>query len=164
METSVCKNPPNRQRDAELRMRVLLAIDDSESSAVATKMVMDQTQPGKTEVRVLNVIKPPNLLVSREMVGYDATLENAWEQREDIAKQMVESAAAKIRACGAIENCSVELGEPRTKTLEIAETWRADLIVMGDDQRTDGIAEAIVRRAHCSVEIVSAPRRRRLPS
>jgi len=144
-------------------MRVLLAIDDSESSAVATKMVMDQAQPGKTEVRVLNVIKPPNLLVAREMVGYDATLENAWDQREEAAKQMVESVAAKIRGTGATVDCCVELGEPRTKILEMAEKWRADLIVMGSEQRNkhaDGIPEAIVRRAHCSVEIVRAPQKK----
>jgi nucleotide-binding universal stress UspA family protein len=140
-------------------MRVLLSIDDSESAALATKIVVDQAQPGKMEVRVLNVLEPPNLLVAREMVGYDATLENAWEQREEAAKQMVESAAAQIRETGATVGCCVELGEPRTKILEVAEEWRADLIVMGSDQRTEGIAEAIVRRARCSVEIVRAPQK-----
>jgi nucleotide-binding universal stress UspA family protein len=141
-------------------MRVLLAIDDSESSTVATKMVMDQARPGKTEVRVLNVIRPPNLLVAREMAGYDATLEKAWEQQEETAKLLVESAAAKIRETGVAAHCCLELGDPRTKILEVAEKWRADLIVVGSDQgnrRGDGIPEAIVRWAHCSVGIIRAP-------
>jgi nucleotide-binding universal stress UspA family protein len=147
-------------------MRVLLAIHDSESSAVATQMVMDQAQPGNTEVLVLTVMRPPNLLVAREMVGYDATLENAWEKQEEAAKLLVESVAAKMRATGAMVSCSVELGDPRTKILEIAGQWRADLIVMGSDERTrragylpSGIPEAIARRAHCSVEIVRSPQR-----
>ncbi len=147
-------------------MKILLAIDDSKTSEVATKMVMEQAQPGNTEVRVLNVLRPPTLLVAREMVGYDPSLENSWEMQLETAETMVENVAAGLRATGVITSSSVELGEPRAKILEVAENWHADLIVMGSDQRTrlagylqGGIPEAVARRAHCSVEIVRCPQK-----
>lgn len=147
-------------------MRVLLAIDDSESSELAAQMVIDQARPDKTEVLVLTVLRPPNLLVAREMVGYDPTLELNWEQQDKAAKALVGTVAEKLRKTGATANSSVEFGEPRTKILEIAEKWHADLIVMGSARRAKlagywsaGIPETIARRAHCSVEIVRGPRK-----
>ena len=145
-------------------MKILLAVDDSKPSQVATRMVMEQAQPGKTEVRVLNVLRPPTLLVAREMVGYDPALENSWEIQEKTAEALLESVAARLHAIGVETSWSVELGEPRAKILEVAENWHADLIVMGSDPRTrlagylpGGIPEAIARLAHCSVEIVRVP-------
>ena len=145
-------------------MKVLLAMDDSKPSELAARIVLEQIQPGKTEVRVLNVVRPPNLLVAREMVGYNPTLENNWEKEVDAAKNMVEGIAATLRVNGAKASAFVELGEPRAKILEVADRWQADLIVMGSDRRTrlteylpGGIPEAIARRAHCSVEIVRVP-------
>lgn len=72
-------------------MKVLLAIDDSEPSQVATRMVIEQAVPGKTEVRVLNVVRPPTLLVAREMVGYDPALENRSELQLEAATNMVKT-------------------------------------------------------------------------
>jgi len=151
-------------------MKVLLAINGSESSQGAAQMVIEQARPGKTEVRVLYVNRPPTLLVAREMVGYDATLENVWEMQADAAKTMVEKVAERVRASGVQASSSVEPGEPRTKILQVAEKWHADLIVMGSDQPTrlagylsGGIPEAVARRAHCSVEIVRAPRKEIVP-
>ena len=145
-------------------MKVLLAIDDSKSSEMATQMVIEQAHPGTTEVRVLNILRPPTLLVAREMVGYDPALENSWETQEETAEMMVERVGAKLHALGVKTSWSVVLGEPRAKILEVAENWHADLIVMGSDERTrlagylsGGIPEAVARRAHCSVEIVRVP-------
>ena len=142
-------------------MRILLAISDSKSSEVAAEMVIDQSQPGQTEVRVLNVVRPPNLLVAREMVGYDSALENSWEMQAEAGQRMVESVGARLQAIGVKTSWSVEMGDPRAKILEVAENWHANLIVMGSDQRTrlagylpGGIPEAVACRAHCSVEIV----------
>ncbi len=154
------------ENDRETKMKILLAIDDSKPSEVATKMVMEQAQPGKTEVRVLNVLRPPTLLVAREMVGYDPSLEKSWEMQMQAAEAMVESVATRLHVRGVLTSSSVELGEPRAKILQVAENWHADLIVMGSDQRNrlagylpGGIPEAVARRAHCSVEIVRVPQK-----
>jgi nucleotide-binding universal stress UspA family protein len=147
-------------------MRILLAINDSKSSEVAAQMVIDQAHPGQTEVRVLNVVRPPNLLVVREMVGNDSALENSWEMQAEAAETMVERVGARLHAIGVKTSWSVELGDPRAKILEVAENWYADLIVMGSDQRTrmagylpGGIPETVARKAHCSVEIVRVPQK-----
>ncbi|MGB2666618.1 MAG: universal stress protein [Candidatus Acidiferrum sp.] len=147
-------------------MRVLLAIDDSETSEAATQMVIEQARPGKTEVRVLSVVRPPTLLVARGMVGYDHSLGNTWEMETDAAQTLVENIASQLRAKGVTASSSVELGDPRAKILELAEAWHADLIVVGSDQRTrlagylsGGIPEAVARRAFCSVEIVRVPQK-----
>jgi nucleotide-binding universal stress UspA family protein len=147
-------------------MRILLAINDSKSSEVAAQMVIDQSQPGHTQVRVLNVVRPPDLLVAREMVGHDLALENSWEMQAEAAEMMVESVGARLHAIVVKTSWSVELGDPRAKILEVAENWHADLIVMRSDQRTrlagylpGGIPEAVARRAHCSVEIVRVPQK-----
>jgi nucleotide-binding universal stress UspA family protein len=142
-------------------MKVLLAIDDSESSQLAARMVIEQARAKETEVLVLTVLRPPDLLVSREMAGYDATLEMIWQQQGEAAKKLVGSVAGKVRKTGAIASWMLKLGEPPTKILEVAEKWHADLIVMGSPRQekqdgywTGGIPETIARRAHCSVEIV----------
>ena len=147
-------------------MKVLLAIDDSRPSEAAAQTVIEQARPGKTQVRVLNVLRPPNLLVAREMVGHDPSLGNTWEAQVEAADALVENFAANVRAKGVKTTSSVEIGEPRAKILEVAQAWDADLIVMGSDQRTrlagylsGGLPESIARRAPCSVEIVRTPQK-----
>jgi nucleotide-binding universal stress UspA family protein len=147
----------------EQKMRVLLAVDGSESSEAAAQMVLEQAHPSKAEVHVLNVLRPPTLLLAREMVGYPS-LENTWEMQAYAAGELVKSVATKVRAKGIKTTSAVEMGEPRAKILEVAQAWHADLIVLGSHQRTrlarylsDGIPEAVARRASCSVEIVRAP-------
>lgn len=105
-------------------MRIRLALNDSKSSEVAAQMVIDQAHPGQTEVRVLNVVRPPNLLV-REMVGNDPALENSWEMQAEAAEMMVEGVGARLHAIGVKTSWSVELGDPRAKILGVAENWHA---------------------------------------
>lgn len=147
-------------------MKVLLAIDDSESSELAARMVIQQARAKETEVLVLTVLRPPDLLVAREMAGYDATLKMTWQQQGEAAKKLVGSVAAKVRRTGATASWMLKLGEPPTKILEVAEKWHADLIVMGSAQQakqegywTRGIPGTIARRARCSVEIVRGPQK-----
>jgi nucleotide-binding universal stress UspA family protein len=104
--------------------------------------------------------------VARGMVGYDPSLGNTWEMEAEAAQTLVENIASQVRAKGVRTSSSVELGDPRAKILELAETWHADLIVVGSDQRTrlagylsGGIPESLARRACCSVEIVRVPQK-----
>jgi nucleotide-binding universal stress UspA family protein len=148
----------------EQKMRVLLAVDGSESSEAATQMVLEQAHPSKAEVHVLSS-GTPTLLLARGMVGCPS-LENTWEMQAYAAGEVVKRVATKVRAKGIKTTSAVEMGEPRAKILEVAQAWHADLIVLGSHQRTrlagylsDGIPEAVARRASCSVEIVRAPQK-----
>lgn len=142
-------------------MRILLAIDDSKYSEAAIETVIEQARAQETEVRVLHVVEPPTLLVAREMGGYDPALESAWESQRHQADVVVAKAVEVLRARGLKVTAAVEDGDPKSKILDVAEEWQADLIVLGSHGQKGlsrflmgSIPDAVVRHAHCSVEIV----------
>jgi nucleotide-binding universal stress UspA family protein len=72
-------------------------------------------------------------------------------------EKTVEALGAKgLKATGTVEN-----GDAKSKILEAAKNWRADLIVLGSHGRKGlehflmgSVSEAVARHAGCSVEIV----------
>ena len=148
-------------------MRILLAIDGSKFSKAATQAVIARTRPRGTQVRVLHVVEPPSLLVSREMGGYDPALDAAWEVELKQAETLVANTAATLRPKGLKVTTSVEHGDPKSKILDAASKWHANLIVLGAHGRTGvarflmgSVSEGVARHAPCSVEIVRIPVRR----
>jgi nucleotide-binding universal stress UspA family protein len=142
-------------------MRILLAIDDSKFSEAAIEAVIEQARPHGTEVRVLHVLESPPLLVAREMGGYDPAIETAWESERQRAKALLAKAAELLRARGLKVAAAVEDGDPKSKILDVADEWHADLIVLGSHGRKGlnrfligSISDAVARHARCSVEIV----------
>jgi len=147
-------------------MKILLAIDDSRFSEVALQAVIAQAHSKETEVRVLHVVEPPSLLVAREMGGYDASLEAVWDQETKEAQTLVAQAAATLSSHGFKSSTAVKQGDPKSLIIDVSEEWSADLIVVGSHGRKaldrflmGSVSEAIVRHAHCSVEIVRIPAR-----
>ena len=148
-------------------MKILLAVDDSRFSDAAAKAVIAQGHPKDTEVRVLHVVEPPSLLVAREMGGYDAAIEEVWEKESKHAKAFVEKTAEKLRSHNMKVTTSVQNGDPKSMIIDASKEWGADLIVLGSHGRSGldrflmgSVSEAIVRHAHCSVEIVRIPESR----
>jgi nucleotide-binding universal stress UspA family protein len=142
-------------------MRILLAIDDSESSKAAIETVIEQARPQVSEVRVLHVVQPPSLLVTREMGGYDQSLETAWKSQRQQGESLAAQTAEMLRSKGLNVVAAVQEGDPKSKILDDAEAWHADLIVLGSHGRKGlggfllgGISGAVARHALCSVEIV----------
>jgi nucleotide-binding universal stress UspA family protein len=142
-------------------MKILLAIDDSKFSEAATKAVIAQGKPQSAEVRVLHVVEPPSLLVTREMGGYDSSVEVAWEALRQQGKELIAKTAEELRSRGL--KCTAELqeGDAKSKILEEAEKWGADLIVLGSHGRKGlvrfllgSVSDAVAHHARCSVEIV----------
>jgi nucleotide-binding universal stress UspA family protein len=145
-------------------MKILLAIDGSKFSDAATQAVIAQAHPAETEVHVLNVVEPPNLFIGREMGGYDPALEVAWETEKERGKSLVEKTAETLRSRGMKASATIELGNPKSVIIDVSEKWHADLIVVGSHGHSafdrflmGGVSEAIVRHAHCSVEVVRIP-------
>jgi nucleotide-binding universal stress UspA family protein len=132
-------------------MKILLAIDDSEFSETATQAVIAQFQPQDTEIQILSVVE------QQEVMGYPA----GWaESQKNRAQELVNRAGQALRSAGFKVECSVCEGEPRAGILDAAEEWQADLIVLGSHGRTalprfllGSISDAVMRHAHCSVEI-----------
>lgn len=142
-------------------MKILLAVDGSSFSQTALESVAARPWPAGTQVKVLNVVEPPSLLMGREMGGYDPEFEAVWKALREQAQDIVEKAAARLRAANL--NVSTELieGHPKSQILDSAKEWKADMIVMGSHGRSGinrflmgSVSQNVVSHAHCSVEVV----------
>jgi nucleotide-binding universal stress UspA family protein len=146
-------------------MKVLLAIDDSQFSAAATQAVLAFASPQKDTVRVLHVLDTLADLFP-EMAQYCVEIEGAKDPRLKQAENLVRSAADLLGAKGLDVTMAIECGEPRSKIIDVANAWGADLIVLGSHGRTGlgrfligSVSDAVMRHACCSVEIVRIPAR-----
>ena len=145
-------------------MKILLAIDESDFSQAAIQAVSAQARPQGTEVRILHVLEPPSLLLGREMGANDPEFEAVWKALQDQAMALVEKTEAKLRAAGFSVSPALQEGDPKSKIIDVAKQWKADLIVLGSHGRKGlqrflmgSVAESVVRHAECSVEIVRIP-------
>ena len=113
-------------------MRVLLAIDESKYSEQAERAVLAQLRRAGTEVRVLNVIEPISSYVSADLfphlVSHTAQIE---QDRHKQAKELVQRSARRLRKAGFKASEAVEDGDPKTKIIDHAAKWPADLVVLG---------------------------------
>jgi nucleotide-binding universal stress UspA family protein len=142
-------------------MKILLAIDESGSSQAAVQSVLATAWPSGTEIKVLHVVEPPSLLMEREMSGPDPEFEQVWNALREQAKDLVAKAAEALRKPGWNITPALEEGDPKSKIIDLANDWHADLIVVGSHGRKalhrfllGSVSEAVARHAHCSVEIV----------
>ena len=145
-------------------MTILLAIDDSKFSEAAIQAVAAQAPKG-TKVWVLHVLEPPSTLLGREMRGREPVFEDLWEARREHAKALVVKAAERLRNSGLNATPILKEGDPKSKIIDQATRWNANLIVVGSHGRKGidrflmgSVAESVVRYAPCSVEIARLPK------
>jgi nucleotide-binding universal stress UspA family protein len=146
-------------------VKILLATDGSKFSDAAAQAVVAQARPSDTEVRVLHILEPPSPTASRETAGYDPALDaDWWKIEKKLAGELVEGTAERLRSAGLNVEAAVEEGDPKSKILDTAKHWGADLIVLGSHGRkglvhflVGSVSEAVARHAKCSVEIVRIP-------
>jgi nucleotide-binding universal stress UspA family protein len=156
-------------------MKILLAVDGSEFSNEAVKTVMAHVWPRGANILVLHVLEHPTPLEAREMAGYHSKLAGAVAMDKAQAKELVANTAKRLRARGFRALAALDEGEPKSKILDMAQKWRADLVILGSHGRKGlerfllgSVSEAVARYAPCTVEIVRArqvhrKRRRREP-
>ena len=140
-------------------MKILLAIDDSKYSEAAVQAVIARHKVPGVEVRVIHAPEGPTLLAGPEMAEYIPPRESAAE-----AQALVAKAAAALRSAGFNATAAVVQGDPKSAILDDAKAWGADLIVLGSHGRkgldrflVGSVSEAVLRHAHCAVEIVRLP-------
>jgi nucleotide-binding universal stress UspA family protein len=146
-------------------MRILLAIDDSKFSQAAMRAVIQQAPPQDSEIQVLHVLEPPSPLVARESAGYNAAFDAEWWQLEkEQAQILVEKAVDLLRSKSLKATASVLEGHIKSKILDVAKDWHADLIVLGSHGRKGlmhfligSVSEGVALHAGCSVEVVRIP-------
>jgi nucleotide-binding universal stress UspA family protein len=146
-------------------MKILLAIDGSECSAVATRAVIAQLRPQDTDVRVIHAVNWEHIVPISLQFERGSEVARAYQDLRDRtardADALVARAARQLQDAGFRSSTVVQEGEPRRLILDCAATWRPDLIVVGsrgknglDRLLLGSTSEHIARHASCSVEIV----------
>jgi nucleotide-binding universal stress UspA family protein len=143
-------------------MRILLALDESKFSEAATDTVIAQFATKDAEVRLLHVVEPFPVSLAKQMgtsESPDFTAARMAQRR--YAESLLSQATEKLRSAGFKVTSFVEEGDAREVILNQAESWNADLIIVGSHGRTGldrfligSVSEAVARHAQCSVEIV----------
>ncbi len=155
-------------------MRILLAIDGSEFSEVAAQMLTERPWPSGSVVRVLSVVQdvfPVSPVSAVGAVGVPLVTDTPVNYEELVQPRIQEAERLVARTAETLRRTELEVetttrrGDPRKEVIEEAEAWRADLIVVGSHGRTGvkrllmgSVSEGVMRHAHCSVEVVRAPR------
>jgi len=142
-------------------MKILLAVDESEYSAAATKEIAKRPWPKGTTVRVLTVVEPFPPIAIEPWYGGQESLVRIGKEVRKRARDLTKKIAASLRRKGIKTQVAVLEGDPRSRIVDEAEEWKADLIVLGSHGYTGikrlllgSVASSVVSHAPCSVEIV----------
>lgn len=148
------------------KMKILLALDGSDQSEAAVDEVARQHFPDHSEVRIISVIEPAYYPTTLPWEGIDMAIYKQIEKHAfKRALETVQKASAKIQAVNGSRQPTIttkELsGSPKSVILEEAESFGADLIVVGSHGHGSierfllgSVSQAVALHATCSVEIV----------
>jgi nucleotide-binding universal stress UspA family protein len=143
-------------------MKILLASDGSQNSAIAMKSLAGGFRTQDGEILVLRVVEPRGIATPPQMApGWAPDLVEIRKTAYDEAQECIKRSADSLREAGFTVHTRVVEGEIRSGILDVAAEWKADLIVLGARGLTGlkhmllgSVAEAVARHAHCSVLLV----------
>lgn len=142
-------------------MKILLAVDESEYSALAVTEVARRPWPKGTSVRVLTVAEPFPPIAIEPWYGGRESLVPIDKEVQKRAQHLAKKTAESLKKKGIKTQAVVLEGDARFRIVDEADRWAADLIVMGSHGYTGikrlllgSVASSVVGHAPCSVEIV----------
>lgn len=145
----------NVAKEGELSMKILIGVDESTFSTDAVQAVAKRPWVDGTQVRLVSVVEGPT--------QFEAGLENEYKTARtalDEAIEVLRQSSNKFEV-----TCTIAEGTPKQVILDEAESWGADLIVVGSHGRRGldrfllgSVSQAVALHARCSVEIVRVPR------
>jgi nucleotide-binding universal stress UspA family protein len=148
-------------------LRLIVGMDGSESSDEAVRAVAGRTWPAGSEARFIIVDDPLTpTLIGRIIPPVARWVEESNAEERAWVRGVIEKAAAALSASGLRVSSLVKEGDPKRLLIEAAEEWKADCIFVGSTGTGNrferfllgSVSAAVVARAHCSVEVVRAPR------
>jgi nucleotide-binding universal stress UspA family protein len=148
-------------------MKILLAVDGSPCSDAAVEEVARRPWPQGSSVKVLTTYElpaPPTPEAWALPIDYFTELDSALQkQARNTVDRAVETLKSKLDKSIALDAAFLP-GPPRTLILDEAESWGADLIVLGshgyrawERLLLGSVSQAVVSHAKCSVEVVRRP-------
>jgi len=140
-------------------MRILVATDGSDSSLAAVRSIATRPWAEGCEFKVISVADRvfPEIawFFNQEAMG------KIEERMTDEAREAVSAAVEILSSAGLAVTGSVMAGDPKSKIIDEARQWSADLIVVGShgrrgfDRAIQGsVSEAVAMHAPCSVEVI----------
>jgi nucleotide-binding universal stress UspA family protein len=145
-------------------MDLLLAIDDSDSSAFTIDQVASRPWPEGTRVEVLSVVKEIVPPLPAPMDDSAALVLGAMQTQGkllDAASAMVSEVSERLKRSGLSARPVVRTGDAAAEILDEAARSKVDLIIVGDTGKSrlerrllGSTAQTVVSRAPCSVEVV----------
>lgn len=138
--------------------RILIAIDDSAHSMKAASTGFELAHPLQASIGLLYVIDKGKEAVNADLgITIESSKSNLREQAERTIVQYIQM----YNGTGEVFRFTPE-GVPEKEIIEIARSWKADLIVMGTHGRsnlsrmvTGSVAEYVIR--HAEVPVLVAP-------
>jgi nucleotide-binding universal stress UspA family protein len=151
----------NSTISTEINLKILLALDDSQFSAAATKEIVGRPWPARTTVRVLSVVEPVPPPAAELWYDASGSLQNLEKELRSRAAALTTKAGDKLKKHKLKVETVVQEGDARSTIVDEARKCSADLIVMGSHGYTGikrlllgSVASFVVNHAPCSVEIV----------
>ncbi len=145
-------------------MHVLVALDQSASSIVASRLLVEQVHSREMEVRILHVLNSLPLPTSTDTTANEVARERLWNERLRDAEDLMSATTRQVLRKDVPVSSVMMKGDPKSKILEAADEWPADLIILGSHgfgssahAALGSVAETVARQAHCSVEIARVP-------
>jgi universal stress protein A len=130
--------------------RILCAVDFSRDSLEAFRAAVELSRLHSGAVHVLHVIEA-------QLPGSGEVIIELTKKANAAMAELIASAPSKDLALSS----EVSSGDAVVEIVDLAKEWRADLIVLGarsviliEDIIVGGTAEAVTRRAPCSVLVV----------
>jgi nucleotide-binding universal stress UspA family protein len=132
-------------------MKILVAVDGSSSSDLVIREVGRRPWPRNSEFALVTVVDP--YFFTKAPLLLEEAKQSAGKSLEQLGKPLLEA--------GLQAKPNVLLDNPRHALPRTAREWKADLIVMGSHGTgavarlvMGSTAQAVLRHAECSVEIV----------
>ena len=136
-------------------MKILVALDGSGASEAVLAEVRARAWPAGSEFSLVTALDP----------FFFAHAQALFEEAKKADAAQLEEEAEELRKLGWKVQTSVVVENPRRGLAHAAGSWGADLIVLGSHGRgafqrllLGSTAQAVLRQAPCSVEIVRPPR------
>jgi nucleotide-binding universal stress UspA family protein len=134
-------------------MKIMIALDGSAASDLSLQEAVSRPWPPNSEFHLITAIDP-FFFVRSPMVLAEA---------KRATQQALDDSAKKLNDAGWTTTTSIVLEKPRHVIYKAAEDWKADLLMIGSRGHgtferllLGSTAQAILRHAHCSVEVVRA--------
>ena len=148
-------------------MKILLAVDGSPCSDAAVEEVARRPWPEGSSVKVLTAYElptPPTPEAWALPANYFDELDiGLRKQAQDVVDEAIRKLRSKLNKSISLDGALLP-GPPRSVILDEAESWGADLIVLGSHGYRawerfllGSVSQAVVSHAKCSVEVVRRP-------